>query len=70
MSYGIADIVRIKGFRDRNLFEIVSKYKEVNTKEELYYVTNNECGSEILLPASLFTLVCRADNREDLKEGD
>mgnify|MGYP001321725785 CR=1 FL=1 len=68
MDYERGDIIRIKDFRDRSLFEVVSKYNHVGI--DLYYVTNDEGNSELLLPASLFTLVCRARNRADLKERD
>lgn len=63
MAYKLSDIVRIKGFRDRGFYEVVSKHEH----SDLYYVTNDEADSELTLPASLFTLVCRAENREDLK---
>lgn len=62
MTYEMGDIVRINGFRERYLFEVVNP-TEYNG---LYYVTNDGADSELLLPSSLFTLVCRAENREDI----
>jgi hypothetical protein len=63
MKYQIGDIVRHK-FKDmKGLWEVTAV---TNHAVYQYFITNNECGSEVHVKEEELIFVCSVEDRKDL----
>lgn len=70
MNFTSGDIVRIKDNNYPGLWEFVETVKKYDGFEFDCIVTNNECDSEMHENSKRLILVCKVENRQDLKEGE
>lgn len=73
ISFDIADIVRIDDVGYPGLYEISGQCdaaKNTDVFDYDYYVTNDECESEMPVKASDLILVCRRELRRDINDGE
>ena len=73
ISFDIADIVRIDDVGYPGLYEISGRcdaHKDPDVFDYDYYVTNDECESEMPVKASDLILVCRWELRCDINDGE
>lgn len=73
MRFDIGDVVRIDDISYPGLYEISGHCDSANNPDVFdfdYYVTNDECESEMPVKAKDLILVCRWELRCDINDGE